>query len=565
MCRSCYIYGGIGERRIVVLERKVISGIMLALMLMGMLTLAFNIQPVKASGTIYIQADGSIDPVTANITTSDCITYTFTGNIYDSIVIWRSNITIDGNEYTLQGSGGVGYGFDISNARCVTIRNTNINSFLSGVYAGLSYYNILSGNNITGNTHGIVLLNSFNSVISGNNITANDYGFLFYGDSNTISENDISANAGNGLFLGQNSFNNIISGNNITANGAGISLDSSSNNSISGNDIINNWDGITMYSSDRNSLFGNNIASTHLRGIQIWYSEDNLICHNNFVGNTQQVKFETPGCDNIWDDGYPSGGNYWSDYTAVDSNFDGIGDTQYVIDPNNIDNYPLMGQFSDFTATPENHVQAICNSIISGFQFNGTAIIFNVSGEVGTTGFCRICIPTALICSPLKVLIDEIEIPYTLLPCSNNTHSYLYFTYVHSTHEIVITSETPPPTYALTITTTGGTTTPAPGTYTYTANASVQVTAIPNTNYLFDHWELDTVNVGSANPYTVLMNKNHTLKAIFSHARPAVPVGGYSIPIKAQNTPNPLTLYLALTAILATVFTAIRRKTPNKK
>jgi hypothetical protein len=44
-----------------------------------------------------------------------------------------------------------------------------------------------------------------------------------------------------------------------------------------------------------------------------------------------------------------------------------------------------------------------------------------------------------------------------------------------------------------------------------------------------------------------------------------VPVGGYSIPIKAQNTPNPLTLYLALIAILATVFTAIRRKIPNKK
>ena len=82
MCRSCYIYGGIGERGIVVLERKAVSGMMLTLLLMGMLTLAFNIQPVKASGTIYIRADGSIDPPTAPIQ-RDGDVYTFTNNIYD--------------------------------------------------------------------------------------------------------------------------------------------------------------------------------------------------------------------------------------------------------------------------------------------------------------------------------------------------------------------------------------------------------------------------------------------------------------------------------------------------
>jgi hypothetical protein len=73
--------------------------------------------------------------------------------------------------------------------------------------------------------------------------------------------------------------------------------------------------------------------------------------------------------------------------------------------------------------------------------------------------------------------------------------------------------------YTLTITTTaGGTTDPEPGTYNYTAGLTVQVTALPNANYIFDHWELDNVDVGSANPYTVTMNKNHMLKAVFSHA-----------------------------------------------
>ena len=74
-------------------------------------------------------------------------------------------------------------------------------------------------------------------------------------------------------------------------------------------------------------------------------------------------------------------------------------------------------------------------------------------------------------------------------------------------------------TYTLTITTTeGGTTDPEPGTYNYTAGSTVQVTAIQNTNYAFDHWELDNVDVGSVNPYTVTMDKNHTLKAVFSQA-----------------------------------------------
>jgi hypothetical protein len=71
--------------------------------------------------------------------------------------------------------------------------------------------------------------------------------------------------------------------------------------------------------------------------------------------------------------------------------------------------------------------------------------------------------------------------------------------------------------YTLTITTTeGGTTDPEPGTYNYTAGATVQVTATSNANYVFDHWELDNIDVGSANSYTVTMDKNHTLKAIFS-------------------------------------------------
>jgi len=84
---------------------KVIIGIMVTLLFIGMLTLAFDIQPAKASGTIYIRADGSVDPDTAPISTVGNVTYTFTDNIiYDEIVVEKNNTVVDGASYSVQGT-----------------------------------------------------------------------------------------------------------------------------------------------------------------------------------------------------------------------------------------------------------------------------------------------------------------------------------------------------------------------------------------------------------------------------------------------------------------------------
>jgi len=84
---------------------------------------------------------------------------------------------------------------------------------------------------------------------------------------------------------------------------------------------------------------------------------------------------------------------------------------------------------------------------------------------------------------------------------------------------------TPIITYTLKIeTTTGGTTNPAPGTYTYNAGSQVHVTAVPSSGYVFDHWELNGTNVGTATTYTVTMNANYVLKAFFRSAPPPLSV-----------------------------------------
>jgi len=255
-----------------------VSGFWVLVLFVSVFGVVLNVPVVWGSGTIYIKADGSIDPPTANITTSDYVTYTFIGNISDSIVVQRSNIIVDGSGYTLEGTGS-GNGFDLSGNN-ITIRNTTITGFYMAIYSLSTLNNIITNNSIISNTWGIDLEWVTGYVIGGNEIGSQSQ--------------------------------------------SGIYLRESRNNIVINNSISSNKNGITLVS----------------------YSNYNKIYHNNFVNNTSQG-FAVGSANNIWDDGYPSGGNYWSDYTGVDlytgpyqneTGSDGIGDTPYTIWP---DRYPL--------------------------------------------------------------------------------------------------------------------------------------------------------------------------------------------------------------------------------
>jgi hypothetical protein len=86
-------------------QKGIVFGIMCMLMLAGMVSLAFKTLNVKASGTIYIKADGSIEPSTAPIQRFGD-TFIFTDNIYDSIVVEKNNIIILGSGFKVQGKEG---------------------------------------------------------------------------------------------------------------------------------------------------------------------------------------------------------------------------------------------------------------------------------------------------------------------------------------------------------------------------------------------------------------------------------------------------------------------------
>jgi len=369
--------------------KRVFSGIMFALLLTGLLVLAFNVQPVKASGTIYIRPNGDVDPPTAPIQRNGDI-YTFTAEIYfSSLVIEKDNTVIDGDYYMLQGTSS-GTGITLSGRSNVTIRNIwEIKSFDVGISVSLSVNIAIIGNKITKNNGGISLSQSSYNSIVGNSITNNTGNGVHFAaletidSNNSIIGNNIMNNGGHGVSLmGRNGWyhlgscqNDSIVENNIAGNGGqgicfwSISGGDTSYNNVIGNRITgNSQGGVSLDSySFYNMILGNNITNNpygvSLAGYQCTY---NFVYHNDFVNNTQQA-YTSDGV-NVWDDGYPSGGNYWGNYSGVDlykgryqniTGGDGIGDTPHIIDSNNEDRYPFMNPTGwwnntelDFSLTP---------------------------------------------------------------------------------------------------------------------------------------------------------------------------------------------------------------------
>jgi len=264
----------------------------------------------------------------------------------------RSNSIVD-NKYNF----GV-WGWTLSHF----VNDVDVSNTVDGkpVYYLINQKSLVINSSTYPNVGYLALVNSTNITVEGLELKNNGQGILLaYSTNTSIRQNNITANKYQGIWLWCSS-NNSISGNNIKNNYLhGIYFDSSSNNIISGNNITNNKYGIELYSlyplyfSSNNSISGNNITNNGC-GIVLSYSSNNKFYHNNFIDNTWRVYCE-PGYANVWDDGYPSGGNYRSDYVGVDVNSgsgqdllgsDGISDTPYIIDANNQDHYPLMKPWS---------------------------------------------------------------------------------------------------------------------------------------------------------------------------------------------------------------------------
>jgi len=266
------------------------------IVLTASLCLAFNIQFVSAQGenVIYILGDGSLNPLTAPLIRDGALSENFVG----SIIVWTDNIVIDGNGFTLQGSG-QGTGFDLNEAHNITIQNMVIKKFSTAFYIRKSSFITIRNNTITEN-------GGFNTPIV--------HETSFMTSNNTISHNIIKNNTGVAVVL-SGTYGNV-SGNLITNNlGSGIRLNGI-NATVFENTIVNNTYAVSI-SETGNTLF-----------------------LNNFVNNTNLLYEFGQQLTATWTNG--THGNYWGNYDGTDGNGDGIGDTPFVIDENNLDTLPLV-------------------------------------------------------------------------------------------------------------------------------------------------------------------------------------------------------------------------------
>jgi parallel beta-helix repeat protein len=298
-----------------------------------------------------------------------------------------------------------------------------------GINIESNHQNInITNNNVVSDGFAIQMVNVQKVLIIHNNITfSNDYCLVVH-DSTQVS----------------------VVENNIVNNLYGIDVENSTHVVFSNNNITNSQDGISFIGSANNTISGNIIASNAMYGIYLNQSNNNTFHHNSIQANGRQVS--SRNSTNTWDNGLE--GNYWSNYTDVDTDNDGIGNTPHVIDAQNIDNFPLVGISSSYHFSANQDVNVISNSTIDSCEFIApNSIKVQVSNATAneTTGFCRISIPHSLIDpsnGTIEIVIDNGQTSVLFLNDTlydNGTHRWIYFTYQHSTHEILIIPEFPLP------------------------------------------------------------------------------------------------------------------------
>jgi len=257
------------------------------------------------------------------------------------------------------------------------------NNSKAGVYIDSVGHCNISDNIVSNNFFGIYLENSSSNKVTNNNANMNKQAnILMYSScGNNMLTNNTASYGSTGIYIMLDSCYNTITNNTASENEYGIYMFSSCNNNLTGNIANSNtgeYGGISLVSAANDNTLTSNIVSNNSQyGIYLFYSRDNNLTSNNVNLNSDYGIYLNASSDNLiynnyfnntnnsFDDGTniwntinttgPNvvggpfiGGNYWSDYTGIDNNCNGFGDTAYnVPGGTNKDHLPLVPMCGD--------------------------------------------------------------------------------------------------------------------------------------------------------------------------------------------------------------------------
>jgi hypothetical protein len=425
-------------------------------------------------------------------TTLNMIAPSFNGQMYGiNLTTYGKAITVNANNFTLSG-------FTINtNGGDISISGNNIevtNNQISAPFSAVGYnFNITNNTFLKGyfeSGWGVNFNYPFTISTSLSQFCYNTISYdrsncpvTFDGKYDVITNNKIS-----GCVVYIDTAPCFFSGNTISNSLDWVSIVAS--NSVMTKNTINSIDHGFGNEGSNNIIFANlitNCGKAFSDSSEHYYSQatfpgnqSGVFYGNNFINNYRNLDCSQMNKIDAFDNG--TIGNYWSNYKAVDSNGDGIGDTPYNLDSDRTDFYPLMAAF-DISSAPDlmpkwaqnlnalalakadngSTIPLILGGNITFLQMSNiqmttnltiatTVLSFNVTGLSDSVGFSNISIPIS-------------EVPFGTVPSiqvdgesvSNQAYTqdsdyfYVWYTIHFSTHEVSITFQKSNQTYDTTI------------------------------------------------------------------------------------------------------------------